>query len=114
VLRYLLVRGPRALRGLIVRVPLKRDPKSVLPTEIKGVWVWPRLGLGGLSRDRGHWLDQREAPCRSRLCENAATAMPVPHRCRRCGNFAMFEAILRASSLLSNFAAERRPGSSSK
>jgi hypothetical protein len=30
------------------------------------------------------------------------------------GNLAMFTAIRRASSLLSNLAAERRPGSSSK
>jgi hypothetical protein len=30
------------------------------------------------------------------------------------GNFAMFAAILRASSLLSHFAADHRPGSSSK
>jgi hypothetical protein len=30
---------------------------------------------------------------------------------RRLGSFAMFAAILLASSLLSNFAAERRPGS---
>jgi hypothetical protein len=29
------------------------------------------------------------------------------------GNFAIFAAILRASSLLSNLAADRRPGSSS-
>jgi len=37
------------------------------------------------------------------------------HFCRNSsGSLAMFAAIRRASSLVSNFAAERRPGSSSK
>jgi hypothetical protein len=34
--------------------------------------------------------------------------------CKSSGSLAMFAAILRASSLLSNLAANRRPGSSSK
>jgi hypothetical protein len=44
------------------------------------------------------------------------SAMRAPHYGLRksSGNFAMFAAILRASSLLSSLAADRRPGSSSK
>jgi hypothetical protein len=39
---------------------------------------------------------------------------PNTQRRNNSGNFAIFAAIRRASSWLSNFAAERRPGASSK
>ena len=66
-------------RSLIVRgIPLNAITKSVLPTEIKGVRVWPRLGLGGLSRVPGPLARPEPRRLPTRLCENAATAASVP------------------------------------
>jgi hypothetical protein len=75
--------------------------------EIEGR-VWPRLGLGAIEGP-GPLARPEARPA------FAITRQPqcpfLNHFCRRCGNFAMFAAIRRASSLVSNLAAVRRSGS---
>jgi hypothetical protein len=53
--------------------------------------------------------ERKEPP--AALSNPAIYPCEVPSKQSKSGSFAIFTAILRASPLLSNFAAERRPGS---
>jgi len=74
------------------------SPSSVAPAIVGGLGGLGMDGSGPLARPEHAILP--DPP----IGENAGTQCPF-HRCRRCGNFAMFTTILLASSCVS----DRRP-----
>ena len=66
-----------------------------------------RLGKGGS-------CSTQSVPLVTRTTDNQAPEAPTVSLAQSSGNFAIFAAIRRASSLVSSLAADRRPGSFSK
>jgi len=108
-------------RSLIVRgIPLNAITNRFCQQRSRACECGPGWGLGGYRGYRGHWLGRSLEGCRPAFARTRQPQRPfLNHFCRRCGNLAILAAILRgdvgaslrASSFVSNFAADCRPGS---